>query len=135
MFRLHHNQQGISLIELMISMALGLIIMTAIGSLFVASSRSNSELQKSAAQIENERYAIETITEDLKHAGFYGQLAVLPALAGACGPCVNLSSVALLAATALPGHAFPAAGFASRPDISSTTRGTLLAKVKLTVSS
>ena len=135
MFRLHHNQQGISLIELMISMALGLLIMTAIGSLFVASSRSNAELQKSAAQIENGRYAMETITEDLKHAGFYGQLTVLPALSGTQDPCATTSTVTLLAATALPVQAFRAANFASRPDISATSCGTLLSTANLAVGS
>jgi len=46
-----------------------------------------------------------------------------------------LSSVALLAATALPVQAFRAADFASRPDISSTSCGTLLANVNLAVGS
>ena len=126
MFRLHDHQRGISLIELMIAMALGLIIMTAIGSLFVASSRSHTELQKSAAQIENGRYSIETITEDLKHAGFYGRLSVLPALSGAPDPCETGSAATLLAATTLPVQAFRAANFTSRPDITATSCGALL---------
>lgn len=135
MFRIHDNQRGISLIELMIAMALGLLIMTAIGSLFVASSRSHNELQKSAAQIENGRYAIETITEDLKHVGFYGRLAVLPALSGTQNPCATSSAATLLAATALPVQAFRAANFASRPDISATSCGTLLTTANLALGS
>ena len=135
MLRMQERQRGISLIELMIAMALGLLIMTAIGSLFVASSRSHTELQKSAAQIENGRYAIETLTEDLKHAGFYGRLAVLPALAGSPDPCVTNSTATLLAATALPVQAYRAANFTSRPDISTTSCGTLLPNSNLALGS
>lgn len=131
MFPNHVNQRGLSLIELMIAMALGLLIMTAIGSLFVASSRSHTEIQKSAAQIENGRYAMETVAEDLKHAGFYGQLAILPALSGTPDPCAFGSAATLLAATALPVQAFRAANFTSRPDISTTSCGTLLPAANL----
>src|SRR5258708_2265044 len=109
--------------------------MTAIGSLFVASSRSHTELQKSAAQIENGRYAIETITEDLKHAGFYGQLAVPPVVAGTPDPCAFASAATLLAAAALPVQAYRAANFASRPDISTTTCSGLLPTANLAVGS
>jgi len=131
MFPIHGHQRGISLIELMIAMALGLLIVTAIGSLFVASSRSHTELQKSAAQIENGRFAMETVSEDLKHAGFYGQLAVLPALAGTPDPCAFGSAATLLAAAALPVQAYRAANFASRPDISTTSCGALLTTANL----
>ena len=135
MIRIHNHQRGISLIELMISMALGLLIMTAIGGLFVASSRSHTELQKSAAQIENGRYATETLTEDLKHAGFYGRLAVLPALSGAQDPCATSTDATLEAAIALPVQVFRAANFASRPDISATSCGALLTNANLAVGS
>ena len=131
MFRIHDHQRGLSLIELMIAMVLGLLIMTAMGSLFVASSRSHTELQKSAAQIENGRYAIETITEDLKHAGFYGRLAILPALTGTQDPCETSSTATLLAGIALPVQAYRAANYSSRPNISSTSCGTLLTNANL----
>ncbi len=135
MFRHYVHQRGLSLIELMIAMVLGLLIMTAIGSLFIASSRSHTELQKSASQIENGRYAIETITEDLKHAGFYGRLAVLPAVTGTQDPCETSSTATLLAALALPVQAYRAANFTSRPVISATSCGTLLSNANLALGS
>lgn len=131
MFRSIKLQCGLSLIELMIAITLGLIIVTAVGSLFVNSSRSNAELQKSAQQIENGRYATEILTEDLKHAGFYGQYFSAQALSGTQNPCEESSTTALFNAMALPVQAFRAPDFSTRPDLSATTCGTLLPNANL----
>lgn len=125
------RQAGLSLIELMIAMALGLILMTALGSLFVNTSRSNTELQKSAQQIENGRYAMQILTEDLKHAGFYGHFFALPVLAGAQDPCEENGLVNLYDAMALPVQAFRAPDLATRADISATSCGALLTNANL----
>jgi type IV pilus assembly protein PilW len=67
------SQQGISLIELMISMAIGLGLLAALTTVFVNSSRSQAELTRAAQQIENGRFATQTMQDDLWHAGFYGR--------------------------------------------------------------
>ncbi|MBI4983927.1 MAG: PilW family protein [Rhodocyclales bacterium] len=64
--------RGVSLIELMIALTIGLVIMAGMASLFVASSQSHGELEKASRQIENGRYAIATLREDIQLAGFYG---------------------------------------------------------------
>ncbi len=66
------RQRGLSLIELMISMAIGLFLLAGLVGVFVNSSQTSAELQKSSAQLENGRYAMQTIGEDLSLAGFYG---------------------------------------------------------------
>jgi type IV pilus assembly protein PilW len=71
------RQHGLSLIELMISMALGLLLLAAITSLIVAQSGHRDELEKSSRQIENGRYASQVLREDIEHAGFYGQIQSL----------------------------------------------------------
>ena len=73
------RQRGFSLIELMIAIAIGLIILAGMSALFVTSSNSTRELVKSAQQLENGRFAIETLRQDLILAGFYGQFSSLPA--------------------------------------------------------
>lgn len=73
------RQRGLSIIELMIAIAIGLIILTGLTGLFVNSSNSTRELVKSAQQLENGRFAIETLRQDLMLAGFYGQFSSLPA--------------------------------------------------------
>jgi type IV pilus assembly protein PilW len=66
------RQRGLSLIELMISITIGLVILAAMVALFVNSSRSNRELARTNALIENGRLAMQLIEADLVHAGFWG---------------------------------------------------------------
>lgn len=68
------RQAGLTLIELMISMAIGLVLLAAITSLIVAQSSNRNELEKSSRQIENGRYGSQVLRNDIQLAGFYGQL-------------------------------------------------------------
>ena len=65
-------QKGFSLIELMISITIGLLIMVALGSLFLNINRANNEMAKTNSQIENGRFAMQLLQEDVVHAGYWG---------------------------------------------------------------
>jgi type IV pilus assembly protein PilW len=67
------GQAGLSLIELMIGMAIGLVLLAALGSLYVSSSKARAEFNKTSEQVENGRYALEVIARDIEMAGFWGQ--------------------------------------------------------------
>jgi type IV pilus assembly protein PilW len=67
---------GLSLIELMISITLGLLILSGVAFVFVNTSASRNEVERTSRQIENGRYAVEVIADDLRLAGFYGELKV-----------------------------------------------------------
>jgi type IV pilus assembly protein PilW len=105
----HPRLNGFSLVELMIGLTVGLIVVAGLSTIYANSSRSQTELQKSAAQIENGRYAMEVISNDLHLAGFYGDFANLPPLqsstmtvpAALPDPCTT-STANLLAALPLP---------------------------------
>ena len=71
--RLRRAQAGLSLIELMTSIALGLIILTAVLTVFFNTSAARSEVERTNRQIENGRYAVELIATDLRLAGFFGE--------------------------------------------------------------
>jgi len=73
-FANYRVQRGLSLIELMISITIGLLILVALTTLFVNQSWTRAELDKSTRMIENGRYAMELLSEDLRLAGFYGEL-------------------------------------------------------------
>lgn len=72
------SMAGVSLVELMIAMLLGLIILAGLVTIFANSSRSREEIERASRQIENGRFAMETLTEELRLAGFYGELNVNP---------------------------------------------------------
>lgn len=64
-------QRGFSLIELMIALTLGLIILTALGSMLVNQIRLRAELDRSSRLISNGTYAISMLADSVKLAGFY----------------------------------------------------------------
>lgn len=66
------TQSGLTLVELMISLALGLIITLAVGYLYT-NSRQSYRVNDNIAHIqENGRYALEMIGRDLRMAGYWG---------------------------------------------------------------
>ncbi len=64
------SQSGFSLVELMIAVTLGLLIMTGLVSIFAKNSRSRAEIELSSRQIENGRYAMALLNDDLRMAGY-----------------------------------------------------------------
>lgn len=66
------RNSGFSLIELLISITIGLLIVAGVTLLIARTSASRSELETANRQIESGRYAYEVIAHDLRHAGYYG---------------------------------------------------------------
>lgn len=73
-------QRGLSLIELMISITIGLLILASLSSLFVSQSKTRVELDKSNRMIDNGRYALEVLSDNLRLAGFYGEFSPTPGI-------------------------------------------------------
>ena len=113
---------GFSLVELMIAMTIGLILLAGLTLIFVNSSEANRELQKTSQQIENGRYAIDIITQDLRNAGFFGHLHELPAAPGTLpDPCEIASTTNLYNALAYPVQGYRSADLATRADVTAST--------------
>lgn len=64
--------RGLSLIELMIAITLGMLVVAALLALFLNVSRTNNEMAKMNRQIENGRFAVQLLQDDIVHAGFWG---------------------------------------------------------------
>lgn len=67
---LNNKQSGVTLVELMISLAISLIVLLAVTSLYVTSKRGYALQDTLARQQENGRFAVEILTQDLRMAGF-----------------------------------------------------------------
>jgi len=65
------SQAGFGLVELMVSVLIGLAILAALVTLFVNSSRNNREMATASSVIENGRFAIELLENDIMHAGYW----------------------------------------------------------------
>ncbi len=70
------RQTGLSLVELMISLTIGLFLLLGITTLIVQQSSTRGEMEKSSRQIENGRYAMQILRDDIQLAGFYGTYGV-----------------------------------------------------------
>ena len=103
--------RGFSLVEFMIAITIGLFLVAGLVYLIAETSRSRSEMERSSRQIENGRYALERLSEDLRHAGFFSEFFCLRS---------GIGGVACLAVTIPP---FPANVAAAQP---CTTNAALL---------
>jgi type IV pilus assembly protein PilW len=82
-----HRVRGMTLIELMVGIALSLFIAAALGTLVVNMSRAHNELDRASRQIENGRYAIDLLAEEIKVAGYYGEVRQAGAIFTSPDPC------------------------------------------------
>jgi len=70
------RQHGFSLIELMVGLLIGGVVLFAMTVLFANNSRARAQIDQSTQQIENGRYALDVMRDELHLAGYYGD--VLP---------------------------------------------------------
>ena len=67
------SERGFTLVELMIAMGLSLMILAGLVTVFVNNSNTRKEIERTTRQIENGRYAIELLSNNLILAGFYAE--------------------------------------------------------------
>jgi type IV pilus assembly protein PilW len=84
---------GFTLVELMVALAIASVLLLALAAMFIGTSMARNELDKSSRQIEGGRYAVQVLSDEIKHAGWFGALATAPTLPGSVttlpDPCSN----------------------------------------------
>lgn len=88
------RSSGVTLIELMVAIAISLFMVAALVTLYVGNSTARSDLDRSSRQIENGRFAVDMMRDDIAMAGYYGELA--PAEVAAfveASPCTTTASL------------------------------------------
>jgi type IV pilus assembly protein PilW len=112
------RQAGLSIVELMVALAIGLFILVGLVSIFVTSNRTYLDLNRAGQQIENGRFAVQLLSDDISLAGFFGRSAAQLAAPGVLpDPCVTTDMAALRAASALPLQGYDAPGASPLPCI------------------
>jgi type IV pilus assembly protein PilW len=100
--RSRRHQGGLTLIEFMVSIVIGMLMIAALATLIASQSSTRAEIDKSGKMIENGRYAAQTLANDVQMAGYWGELPTQPAApASLPDPC----SVATADLTAAMGMA------------------------------
>lgn len=85
---LPRRQRGMTLVELMVGLTLGLIVAAALLTLFANASAQGQNLNRASVQVEVGRYVSELLTEDLRLAGFYGEVPSFGAVYTVPNPCL-----------------------------------------------
>jgi type IV pilus assembly protein PilW len=68
------RMHGLSLVELMVALTIGLIILTAVSSLFVSSKQTYTTQDSLARLQENARFAMQFLIKDIRLGGYFGCL-------------------------------------------------------------
>lgn len=82
------RQSGISLVELMVALVVGLLLLGGITQIYVSSQRSYTAIEQLSRMQESGRFAVDAITQDLRRAGYWGGNVDLTTNAGTPGPAV-----------------------------------------------
>jgi len=85
--RTPRRQRGVTLVELMVGLTLGLVVTASMLLLFANASAHGQDVARAGMQIENGRYVSELLREDVRLAGFYGETSVVSALYSQPDPC------------------------------------------------
>ena len=67
------STSGFTLIEILVALALGVLILLALTILFSRNTGNHAELERTTRQLESARYSIDLLSEDLLHAGYFGE--------------------------------------------------------------
>ena len=87
------RQRATTLVEVLVAMAAGLLLLSALASMFAANSAARAEIERSSQQMENGRFALDLLREDIHMAGYYGgYLAPTLQPAEACVPRTGVAA-------------------------------------------
>lgn len=110
-------QGGLTLIEFMVSITIGLLMIAAIATLIGDQSGNRAEVDRAGRMIENGRYAVRAMTDDIQLAGYWGELNGVPtaaALAALPNPC-SLAAADIEAASQLHVQGYNAVAAGAAP--------------------
>lgn len=120
----NRREDGFSLVELMVAITIALILTAGIGYLIMNTSSNRKELDRLNRQIENGRYAMQVLTDDLSHAGYFGRLYEIPAPGTSLPDPCAITTTALNSAVALQIQGYEGTGSSFPSCISNRKTGT-----------
>lgn len=97
---LRPSEDGYTLIELLVAMAIGLALLTAVGSLMVSAMRSQPKVGKKTGEVQTARAALERITTELRNGTVVNEATASSVSFQAYVRRTSCTSSALPAATA-----------------------------------
>ena len=106
--------KGFTLIELMLAMVIGIFLMAGVFTVFTNGRTAQDTVEKQSRLVDDARFAVETLTNDLRYAGFFGKTNSYEYLRGE----KNSDSAILPKTVPNPGDSLPAITDLIAPDCS-----------------
>lgn len=72
-------QRGITIVEFLVSIAIGMIVVAALATLIADQSSNRAEVDRAGRLIESGRYSARVLADDLQMAGYWGETSSSPA--------------------------------------------------------
>lgn len=82
-------QSGVTLVEVLVGMTLGMVVSAALLLVFANASANGQNVQRVAIDVENGRYMAEILRDELRLAGFMGELSTAGAAFSSPDPCAT----------------------------------------------
>jgi type IV pilus assembly protein PilW len=106
--RFQTARRGLSLVEVLVGLVLGMLVSAALLLLFANASSKSLNVQRSSTQVENGRFVAELLRDDLQLAGFWGETPTEGAAWSTPDPCATsptgFSAAPLTLPTAVRGY-------------------------------
>lgn len=71
--RLRGRVSGLTMIELMIALTIAMLLIAALAAMYGTNVKTRNEIERSHRQIENGRYAVQLLRDDIQLAGYWGE--------------------------------------------------------------
>ncbi len=69
-------QRGFTLLEVMVTLVITMVLMTAMAGIFQQSISTRTQVEREGQRLESSRFSLDTLTEDIRLAGYYGPLTI-----------------------------------------------------------
>jgi len=110
------RQSGLSLVEIMIALTLGLVLVLGMSFLIAEQSRDRTEIDRAGRQLESGRYAMSLLSDEIQAGGYYGEFGLpLTPVTTLPDPCELTNQALLEAAMAMPVQGYNAPTSGTRP--------------------
>jgi type IV pilus assembly protein PilW len=85
--------RGMTLIEILVALALGMLVMGAVALVFAATSRNRGDLERSARLTQNAQYALDFLADEVRLAGYFAEMSFVGVTWQTPDPCATVLSL------------------------------------------
>ncbi len=91
----YRSQRGVTLVELMVALTLGLLVVSAVVGAYLSASRNHTQDERIGRMQENARHAMRILSQDLSMISFWGPVVDSVSINGRLRDCTTTPDIAI----------------------------------------